>query len=591
MTSRATAAGGGDGPAAAAAAKPGDGEDAALTIELVKQKDRFVAPTVEERKVLSELLKAQLVECNFETFYDVGRGDEGTPDGLTKEQLDKSLATLKELAAELNAEVFPLRTKSGKEGDVAEVLVRTCPTGDDFQDIRVAVCGNVDAGKSTLLGVLTHGELDNGRGKSRQRLFRHAHEAESGRTSSVSHDILGFSTKGEVVNKPGHDGKLDWAQICHDSAKVLTFIDLAGHERYLKTTVFGLTGHMPEFVMLMIGSNAGIIGMTKEHLGLTLALGKPVFVVITKIDMCPPNVLAATLKLLQKILKSAGCRKIPLLVNNEDDVIDASKNFLGQRLCPIFQVSNVTGENLDLLRSFMNLLRPAKPANTEAPAVFQIDETFSVPGVGTVVSGTTVCGTITAADTMLLGPDSVGNFQQVAFKGIHRRRMPVKEVRGGQAASFALKKVKRAAIRKGMVLVHPAVKPVAHWEFDAEVVILHHPTTITTKYQAMVHVGSVRQTAAILEISGLDRMRTGDKAKCRFRFVRFPEFLEEGTRVVFREGRTKAVGTILRLVPPEEEMARGLTLSRVRAHAAADRIQQGAAAAAPAATPSVKAKA
>jgi hypothetical protein len=72
--------------------------------------------------------------------------------------------------------------------------------------------------------------------------------------------------------------------------------------------------------MLMIGANAGIIGMTKEHLGLALALHKPVFVVITKIDMCPPNVLASTLKLLQKILKSPGCKKIPLLVKNEDDV-------------------------------------------------------------------------------------------------------------------------------------------------------------------------------------------------------------------------------------------------------------------------------
>lgn len=52
--------------------------------------------------------------------------------------------------------------------------------------------GNVDAGKSTLLGVLTHGELDNGRGYARQRLFRHKHEMESGRTSSVGNDILGI---------------------------------------------------------------------------------------------------------------------------------------------------------------------------------------------------------------------------------------------------------------------------------------------------------------------------------------------------------------------------------------------------------------
>ena len=46
-------------------------------------------------------------------------------------------------------------------------------------------------GKSTLLGVLTHGELDNGRGFARTKLFRHKHEQETGRTSSVGNDILG----------------------------------------------------------------------------------------------------------------------------------------------------------------------------------------------------------------------------------------------------------------------------------------------------------------------------------------------------------------------------------------------------------------
>lgn len=121
-----------------------------------------------------------------------------------------------------------------------------------FFFFRVAVVGNVDAGKSTLLGVLTHGELDNGRGHARQRLFRHKHEMESGRTSSVGNDILGFDSVGKVVNKPDH-GTLDWVKICEKSAKVITFIDLAGHERYLKTTVFGMTGHAPDFGMLMVG--------------------------------------------------------------------------------------------------------------------------------------------------------------------------------------------------------------------------------------------------------------------------------------------------------------------------------------------------
>eukprot|EP00041_Stephanoeca_diplocostata_P035937 m.1286248 g.1286248 ORF g.1286248 m.1286248 type:complete len:316 (+) comp24780_c0_seq78:95-1042(+) len=221
--------------------------------------------------------------------------------------------------------------------------------------------------------------------------------------------------------------------------------------RYLKTTVFGLTGHMPSFVMLLVGANAGVIGMAKEHLGLALALNKPVLVVVTKIDMCPPNVLASTLKLLHRILKSPGCKKMPMLIKTQEDMVDASRSFQSQRLCPIFQVSNVTGENLGLLKQFLNLLRPSKLADPGAPAEVQLDETFSVPGTGTVVSGTCVSGTIRTGDSLMLGPDSTGGFTLTNIRGIHRRRMPTGEVRGGQAASFSLKKVKRSQIRKGMV--------------------------------------------------------------------------------------------------------------------------------------------
>lgn len=62
-------------------------------------------------------------------------------------------------------------------------------------------------------------------------------------------------------------------------------------------------------------------------------------------------------------------------------------------------------------------------------------------GVGTVVSGTTLKGVIRLNDTLLLGPDALGHFIPIAVKSIHRKRMVVREVRGGQTASFALKKV------------------------------------------------------------------------------------------------------------------------------------------------------
>ncbi len=64
-----------------------------------------------------------------------------------------------------------------------------------------AVAGGVDAGKSTLVAVLTHGSggrplLDNGRGSARMNVFRHKHEIESGHTSSVSQQTLGYDARG-----------------------------------------------------------------------------------------------------------------------------------------------------------------------------------------------------------------------------------------------------------------------------------------------------------------------------------------------------------------------------------------------------------
>lgn len=56
-----------------------------------------------------------------------------------------------------------------------------------------------------------------------------------------------------------------------------------------------------------------------------------------------------------------------------------SLNFFLFRICPIFQVSNVTGVNLDLLRIFLNLLSGRMHCNEDKPAEFQIDETYSVP--------------------------------------------------------------------------------------------------------------------------------------------------------------------------------------------------------------------
>lgn len=106
------------------------------------------------------------------------------------------------------------------------------------RNIRVAVVGNVDAGKSTMIGTLTSSCLDDGRGSSRTSIMKHRHEIESGRTSTASTHLMGFRSTGEaIVGRESLRNRLKSEdEVARESYRVITLMDLAGHEKYLKTT-------------------------------------------------------------------------------------------------------------------------------------------------------------------------------------------------------------------------------------------------------------------------------------------------------------------------------------------------------------------
>lgn len=84
--------------------------------------------------------------------------------------------------------------------------------------------------------------------------------------------------------------------------------------------MFGLVGLLPDYCMIIVGANMGVSRMTREHLGITLALKIPLFIVITKIDIAPKNILEDTLGTIMKIMKSPKIGKAPVLVKDGDDV-------------------------------------------------------------------------------------------------------------------------------------------------------------------------------------------------------------------------------------------------------------------------------
>jgi GTPase len=457
--------------------------------------------------------------------------------------------------------------------EVTEMVNRPCPTDatrkcgvvlvrrvaeNDFLELRVAVCGNVDSGKSTFVSVLTYGGLDNGRGSARELVCNHHHEVTTGRTSSVSQQMIGFDKKGQILNYSG-TSPLPRDEIAARSAKIVTMYDLAGHEKYLKTTVHSITGSIPDYAFVIVSANNGVQRMTKEHLGICLAMKVPLVFIITRIDACPQPVFKETVQTVQKLLKQAGVRKMPYMVHTIDDVLICARHVKADRVVPIFCVSNVTGEGLDNVRAFLNLCPVRKDWETaqNAPAEVVLESTFFITGVGTVVSGIVTQGKVTPGDTMMLGPDANGNFRPVQIKTVQCRGINMSSVHAGNCAGFALKKEKRSAIRKGMVLLDAKTKPLAVWEFDAEILVLYHSTTIKANYQPVVHCRTIRQSAKIVKMENGDGaslkeegeeeacIRTGDKAIVRFRFLYHAEYVLSGMRMVFREGRTKGIGTVV----------------------------------------------
>lgn len=430
---------------------------------------------------LADIVGERLDEGHGESVFDIGFENHGESLKLTKEDWEVAYKRLSQAAAQIDADCQLILTKNlggdldgtpTRDGDVSgKVMIRRRPSAaEEVIETRIAVVGNVDAGKSSMLGVLVKGDLDDGRGRARVNLFRHKHEIETGRTSSVGMEIMGFDSHGQTILSDTPGRKLSWEEIGKRSAKVITFTDLAGHERYLRTTVFGLLSSSPNYCLLMVAANNGLIGMSKEHLGIALALNVPIMVVITKIDICPPNILEQTITQITRILKSPGARKIPIFIKNHEECINTATQFVSQRICPIFQVSNVTGENLSLVRSFLNILPHHGRYDADAPFEFHVNDTFSVPHVGTVVSGIVKSGVIHAGDEVYLGPDGLGKFTTTAIRSIERKRIGVPAASAGQSASFALKRVKRKDVRKGMVVLSKTESgpPKVYREFIAE---------------------------------------------------------------------------------------------------------------------------
>lgn len=494
---------------------------------------------------LATQMKYRVLEGGGEAIYEVGVTNDGQLIGLTEDELRETLRNIDLVASKIGVKTTVLREVRGRRGKVLEILVRRSKDEDGFPIyLMIPVLGQVDAGKSTTISVLCSGELDDGNGLGMSRIARYLHEIKMRRTSSISSHLLGFTEQGTVVNYTV-PSPLSEAEVYLNSAKVISFIDLGGHERYLRTTLKGVVGHVPDYAMLIVGANAGIQQMTKEHLGVSLALKIPLFVVVTKSEMMPAASVESVIFEVQRYLKLPSIDKIPVLIKGMEDVIVAAKNMSSGRITPIFSIANTTGKGLELLRSFLNLLpqRLRWDEQEEKAFLLYIDDKFDVKGVGAVVSGVVLQGSGAADQHVQMGPFGDGTFRKVRIRSIQVNRVGVRKAVAGQDACLALSNVEYEDILKGMVLLDPSISAKPTYKLRAEIMVLYHKTTIREGYEATFHISTIRQAGRFLKLSK-DPLRSGDRASIVVEMLHRPVYVLPGQQFVFREGHTRGIGTV-----------------------------------------------
>jgi elongation factor 1-alpha len=517
------------------------GEEEGGSVEFKERLSRELHLADGRLESLAAQLRHRVLSGDGTATYVIGVTDDGGIAGIPPEAFSESMDVLSILADEADAHIDAVETWGvGDDGDRGLVGVATLRSGGRLADddhIVVGTAGHVDHGKSTLVGSLVTGTADDGQGGTRGFLDVQPHEVERGLSADLSYAVYGFTDDGAVHMDNPHR-KSDRARIVEESDRLVSFVDTVGHEPWLRTTIRGLVGQRLDYGLLVVAADDGPTKTTREHLGILLAMELPTIVAITKADAVDEDRLDAVEREVEGLLRDVD--RTPLSVDRYG--VGTAVDELGDSVVPILRTSAVTMAGLDDLDAMFERL-PKTTTHDRDDFRMYIDRTYSVAGVGAVASGTIDSGSVEAGDELLLGPMPDGSFRDVEVRSIEMHHHRVDRATAGRIVGIALKGVEEAEIERGMALLPAHADPTAVRSFEAEVMVLNHPTRIRDGYEPVVHLETASE-AVIFHPEG-GQLLPGDTGTATVEFKFRPYLVEEGQRFVFREGQSKGVGTVL----------------------------------------------
>jgi selenocysteine-specific elongation factor len=299
----------------------------------------------------------------------------------------------------------------------------------------IGTAGHIDHGKTALVRALTGVDTD--------RL-----KEEKARGISID---LGFAYL------PAGDGG------------IVGFVDVPGHEKFLRNMLAGATGI--DFVLLVVAADDGIMPQTREHLDIVDLLGLTRgLVALTKIDLVPPERYAEVAQDVREMLQTTGLASA--------QVVPVSAN---------------TGEGIGGLRDLLlAAARDAAPRSALGRFRLAVDRCFSLTGVGTIVTGAVLSGAVAVGDTVVVSPGGL----RARLRSIHAQNAAAQRGVAGERCALNLvgEGIDKRAIARGAVVLDPALHAPAN-RIDATVRLLG------TETRALAHWTPVRLYHAAAEVA------------------------------------------------------------------------------------------
>ena len=356
----------------------------------------------------------------------------------------------------------------------------------------IATAGHIDHGKTLLVKALTGVDTD--------RL-----PEEKARGMSID---LGFAYQ------PMADGL------------VCGFVDVPGHERFIRNMLAGVTGI--DYAMLIVAADDGPMPQTREHLAILNLLGVPDGVVaLTKIDRVAPERMVA--------------------VRGEIEALVAGTCLDGADILP---VSAITGDGIEAMQEHLAAVMDLTEAR-DGTGNFRlaIDRSFTVQGAGLVVTGAVFSGTVHVGDRLVLSPQGT----EVRVRGIHAQNRQADTGTVGERCALNLTgpDLKREDVHRGGWVMDAAIhSPVAR--FDARLQVLAEESRPLRHWTPVhVHLGAAEVPGRVA-ILGAAAIPPGSDGLCQIVLPRRIGALR-GDGFILRDQsarRTIAGGRVIDPFPP-----------------------------------------